>query len=119
MGRADPRRKKEQFPVLYAMRGIDPVRFIPEDGECFADGLARFSASVEKIMDESSGDIAIVAHASVNRLFLCSLLQKRLRELYTIPQPYGCINEIIRDHGPPRVRRVGFLPADLRVVSNR
>lgn len=111
--------KKERYPVLYTMHGIDPVRFVPEQGECFADGLARFSASVEKIIDASAGDIAIVAHASVNRLFLCSLLHKRLQELYTIPQPYGCINEIILEHGPLRVRRVGFLPAELRFVSAR
>ena len=103
---------RKNYPEIYEKRGTDPEHFAPVGGESFADGLARFRASVEQIINESTGDIAIVAHASVNRLFLCSLLQKRLNEVYTIPQPYGCVNELVLENGLLKVGRVGYMPCE-------
>lgn len=104
---------KEKFPGQYARRGSDPEGFSRELGESFHDGLSRFRSAMERVINESSGNIAVVAHASVNRLFLCSLQGKNLGELYTIPQPYGCINEITMESGVLSVGRVGFLPFDI------
>lgn len=101
---------KKNYPEIYEKRGTDPEHFSPLLGESFADGLARFRAAMEQIINESTGDVAIVAHASVNRLLLCSLLQKSLNEVYTIPQPYGCINELVLENGLLKVGRVGYMP---------
>ena len=103
---------KERYPEQYELRGIDPVRFVPEQGECFMDGLSRFQSAVEQIFNESTGDIAIVVHASVNRLFLCWLLQTDLKELFSLSQPYGCINEIIQEQNRLYVKRIGCMPEE-------
>ena len=104
---------KSRFPEQYEKRGLDPEGFSREVGESFTDGLSRFRAAMGKVISESSGDIAVVAHASVNRLFLCSLQNRNLNELYAIPQPYGCINEMFLENGVMTVGWVGFLPFDI------
>ncbi len=101
---------RKNYPELYAKRATNPERFAPVGGETFADGLARFRFAIEQIANESTGNIAIVAHASVNRLLLCSLLQKSLNEVYTIAQPYGCINELVLENGVLKVERASYMP---------
>lgn len=103
---------KKKYPELYERRGTDPMRFVPERGEYFADALSRFRSAVEQILAESSGDVAVVAHASVNRLLLCSLQKMSLNEIYSIRQPYGCINEILEENGALHVKRTGYLPEE-------
>lgn len=104
---------RARYPELYEKRGTDPEKFAPERGERFDEGLARFRAGVELAFGESTGDIGVVAHASVNRLLLCFLLGKPFREVYSIPQPYGGISEIWAQSGALTVGRIGFLPAEL------
>ena len=104
---------KNKFPGQYEKRGIDPEGLSLELGESFSAGISRFKAAIEKIISESFGDIAVVAHASVNRLFICTVLNKNFNELYSIPQPYGCINEIMIEDGILTVGRMGFLPSDI------
>lgn len=104
---------KSRYPEQYAKRGLDPEGFSQEVGESFTDGLSRFRAAMEQIINESTGDIAVVAHASVNRLYLCSLQNKNLNELYSIPQPYCCINEILEENGRLFIGRIGYLPYDI------
>ncbi len=104
---------RARYPELYEKRRTNPERYPPERGERFDEGLARFRAGVEQALRESTGDIAVVAHASVNRLLLCSLLGKPYREVYTIPQPYGGISEINVQNGVLTVGRIGFLPVTL------
>ena len=104
---------KIRYPEQYERRGLDPEGFSREVGESFNDGLSRFRAAMEKVINESSGDIAVVAHASVNRLYLCYAQNKNLNELYSIPQPYGGINEILQENDRLYVGRVGFLPFDI------
>lgn len=101
---------RKNYPELYEKRGTDPEHFAPVGAESFADGLVRFRAAMGQIINESTGDIAIVAHASVNRLFLCALLQKSFNEVYTVSQPYGCINELLLENGLLKVGRVGYMP---------
>ncbi|MFB0919690.1 MAG: histidine phosphatase family protein [Oscillospiraceae bacterium] len=103
---------KEKYPERYANRGIDPIKFAPEGGENLTDGLARFRAAMEHVINDSTGDVAVVAHASVNRLFLCSLMNRELGEIYCIPQPYGCINEILQESGLTSVNRTAYMPAE-------
>lgn len=101
---------RREYPELYAKRGAHPDRFFPENGEPFADALPRFWSAVDGVIRDSFGDIAIVAHASVNRLLLCFLLKKPFSEIYTIHQPYGCINDLIIQNEILQVKRISFMP---------
>ncbi len=103
---------KEKYPEQYAKRGEDPVLFAPEGGENLTEGLVRFQAAMEQILSESDGDVAVVAHASVNRLFLCSLVERNLSEIYCVPQPYGCINDIVQESGLTSVNHTAYMPAE-------
>lgn len=103
---------KERFPAEYEMRGIDPTSVVPNGGESLKDGLLRMQAAFKNIISASTGNIIIVAHATVNRLLLCSMMNKDISELYSIPQPYGCVNEIIYEAGRLYVGRIGFMPED-------
>lgn len=101
---------RRKYPELYAKRKVHPEQFTPEKGELFSDGLQRFRSAVNEVLRESDGDIALVAHASVNRLLLCFLLEKPFSQIYTVPQPYGCINELIMQNRILQVMRYGFMP---------
>lgn len=110
---------REKYPQQYAKRGIDPEHFTPNQGGSFEEGICRFQAAVKQIVDESTGNIVIVAHATVNRLLLCSLMQKSFNKVYSVSQPYGCISEITEENGTIKVGRVGFLPSAFAcAVSN-
>jgi len=101
---------KDKYPEQYEIRGIDPISVVPDNGEKFSDGLSRFKKAVEKILESSLGDIAIVAHSTVNRLFLSMLTQRSLRELFSLPQPYGCINIISENSGELCVQDIALMP---------
>jgi hypothetical protein len=47
--------------------------------------------------------------------FIC----RRNTWIDTMPQPYGCISEIVQDQYLLHVKRVGYLPVQLEDVSNR
>lgn len=101
---------KEKYPQLYEKRGTNPQQYCPEQSEPFDKALLRFRLAIEQILDGSTSNIAIVSHASVNRLFLCSLLKYNLNDIYSIRQPYGCINEIREENGILYVENIGYLP---------
>ena len=62
----------ERWPEEYAKRGEDPTRTMP-GGEDLKHACARFSAAVAEILQDSAGDIAIVAHKGVIDVFLRAL----------------------------------------------
>ena len=101
---------RRSYPEQYELRGSDPVNFTPERGESLSDGLTRFRTAIERILSESTGNIAIAAHASVNRALLCALGERNLREIYLINQPYGCVNEIVLEDGLMCVKRLAYMP---------
>ncbi len=79
---------KALYPEEYAARGRDLEHFAPPGGECFAQVAQRALAALRTILAESRGDIAVVAHAGVNRALLCRLTGRPLGELFDIPQSY-------------------------------
>ena len=54
---------KAHWPELYAVRERDPYT-LPDGSETFEHMADRFREAVRRCIDESSGDIAIVAHKS-------------------------------------------------------
>lgn len=89
---------RERYPELYALRGEDPAKHIMPGGERPADCQSRAIHTLRQILAETEGDVAIVAHAGVNRLILCQVLGMELKDFLSIRQPYGCIN-ILREDG--------------------
>ena len=56
---------RRRWPEVYERRGIDPTYPIPGSEEMSAV-QRRFRAAVEQALAQSEGDIAVVAHATVN-----------------------------------------------------
>ncbi len=67
--------------------GTEPI---PE-GESFEIAGKRFRATVFEILNETEGNLAVIAHAGVIRAFICLLTGKDLNTLMEVPQPYGGI----------------------------
>ena len=99
-----------RWPALYAARGQNPNLPIP-GAEDAAAGQQRFLAAVGEARDASAGDIAIVAHISVNQLLLCHGLGISPYEARQFRLPYGCYCELkMDDRGGFTVESVGRLP---------
>lgn len=101
---------RRRFPEEYALRGEDPVRYGIPGGEAPEACCIRGLEALDHLLETTSGDIAVVAHAGINRLVLCKLLGRELREFLDIPQPYGCINILREEQGRLCVQAVGMCP---------
>ena len=66
--------------------------------------------ALQKLLEQTEGDFAVVAHAGINRLILCALQEQPLHKFLEIPQPYGCINILHADGDVLRVHAVGLVP---------
>ena len=83
----------------------------PISGESRRDGLKRFSKEIEHILNETTGDVACVAHAGVNCCFLSQVLNSPLEQSKSLYQPYGGISRIeIDKKGNMRVAELGIMP---------
>ena len=86
---------KRDFPDQWEERGKDLTGYRPPLGESFHDLYRRVVPAFDMIsLDNSRKNILMVAHAGVNRMILCHLLSKKLENLFSIPQAYGCLNII-------------------------
>jgi len=101
---------RKLYPEKYRRRGERPDVVSPPDGENFHDGARRFCRAFSELSGRIQGDLVIVAHAGVNRAFLCLILGKRLRQSLTLPQPCGCINLIQENDGSFHAIQVGLMP---------
>lgn len=77
-----------RYPEAYAHRGRDFAHFSPPRGESFSQVAQRAWRAMEEILVQSEGDMAVVAHAGVNRTLLCAVAGKPLQELMAFPQHY-------------------------------
>ena len=89
---------KSAYPELYAQRGEDIEYFTPPHGESFHDLSARARYAFNAIMNHANGNILIVAHAGVNRAILTDILGLTINDMFSIEQPYACLNALTRDH---------------------
>lgn len=99
---------KMKYPDEYRRRGLDFAEFSPPNGESFAACQKRAAEVFGDILRNSSGDIAVVSHAGFNRALICSLCSIDLQKLFTIPQPFGCVNHLSLENGVCRVRKTGW-----------
>lgn len=90
---------RARFPEEYRQRGLALADFTPPHGESFAACRERAKKAMRRIACGTEGDIVVVAHAGFNRAFLCDLCRVNLQDLFTIPQPYGCVNILVMQNG--------------------
>lgn len=104
------RKIRSQYPELYEKRGEAPFVCCPPGGEPPADCLARVRSALMNLLERTSGNIAIIAHAGVNRLLLCKLLGRDMNEFLKLPQPYGCVNTLCCDGASLTVKEAAEQP---------
>lgn len=86
---------KEYFPRAYEERGKELEFFIPPEGESFHQLAARVMLVFNNIVEQEGETIMIVAHAGVNRVLLSQISGRPMQDIFSIQQPYGCVNELI------------------------
>jgi alpha-ribazole phosphatase len=101
---------KERYPQQFEERGQNIVDFQVPEAESFAQCAKRARCVWQYIINTTKGNVAIMAHAGINKTLLCDLLDKPLAELLDIKQPYGCINIISQENESFIIEQSGFLP---------
>ena len=101
---------REQYPEIYERRIKNPVVYRIPGGEAISECRNRAMRALEDLLRETEGDIAVVAHAGVNRILLCDLLGRSLKYYLTIPQPYGSVNVLQEEKGRLTVKEIGIQP---------
>ena len=97
---------RARFPEDYARRGLDPS-LPPPGGEAPADAARRGLDALYDLIARTQGNLAVVAHAGINRAMLCALLKLPLAEMHSLPQEYLCINYLRYDGACLSVDAVG------------
>jgi len=105
---------KIKYPEEYKQRGLDFSGFVPPNGESFAMCLKRGKKAFLEIAAQTKGNAAIVSHAGINRVLICWLRNMNINDIFSIPQPYGCVNIIKENRGEYCVADTGLIPSDLR-----
>lgn len=88
---------KSKYAEDYIKRGENIARFIPRNGESFEQCQKRAVTIFREIINSTEGNIAICSHAGFIRTLLCNILNKDLKDMFSIKQDYGCINIITVD----------------------
>ena len=91
---------RQKYPDDHNRRSKEIAHTPPPGGESFMQGLSRFSSAVKSITDRAYENVVIVAHAGVNRIFLCDALGMDHNNVLFLPQPYGCVNSLqVKENG--------------------
>lgn len=85
---------KQKYPDEYIERGNDFENYIVEGGESMSMCRDRALAQLWNIINNSTDNIIIVAHAGVNRLILSELLGISIKESFSFRQEYGSVNKL-------------------------
>ncbi|UWG95689.1 histidine phosphatase family protein [Dehalobacter sp. DCM] len=85
---------REAYPDDYCRRGNDLANFQPPEGESLSDLQRRVLPAFLDVVKNTDGNLAIVAHAGVNRVILCHLMALPLQQLFIIEQNYAGVSLI-------------------------
>ena len=78
---------RTRYADLYAARGKD-MSLMPPGGEAVADAAARGADALRALLAETEGDVAVVAHAGLNRALLWRLSGRPIAEIHSFQQDY-------------------------------
>lgn len=85
---------REKFPEDYAKRGTHPGTIPPAGGESMAEAGVRLLHCIQSLLSGNEGDIAVVTHGGAIRGLLCRLTDRDPDDVFSFPQPWGCVNEL-------------------------
>lgn len=85
---------KESYPLEFIKRNMDIYNYRIPGGESFSEVESRAYNAFQSIVENTNGDILIVAHSGVNKVILSKILRVNLQKSYNMNQKYGCINII-------------------------
>lgn len=100
-----------RFPEIYEARHND-MSIPPPGGESFDSAADRGIKAIMCALSETKGDIAVAAHAGVNRAIMCRCLGLPMRDNRTLDQQYACVNVLGEENGRLKVLCVGRLASD-------
>ena len=95
-----------RFPEAYARRGADPA-LPPPGGETPEHAAERGLAALQALAARTEGNLAVVAHAGINRAMLCRLTGLPMAEMRSLPQDHLCMNVLRYDGARFSVAAVG------------
>lgn len=98
------------YPKLYELRGLDPGNVTPPGGESLGAAGIRFAAALFALLQQTEGELVVVAHAGINRMLLGRLLGMNAWQSLQIAQPYGCVNRLQWDNKALKIHEIGALP---------
>jgi probable phosphoglycerate mutase len=90
---------RTRYPESFKQRRENIAHYRTPGGESFADLSKRVLPVFFGFVETSTGNIAIVSHAGVNRVILCSLMSLPLEKVLTLEQHYAAVN-VIEKKGP-------------------
>ncbi len=92
---------REGWPEVYARRAAEPL-LVPPGAETLYEVRERVVPALHRCLEDSEGDIAVIAHASVMQAILAQLGGVPLEESRSLRPPY-CGVAVIRDGAPLRL----------------
>lgn len=98
------------YPEHFREWMADPELHSPPEGETLRDAAERINTAVKEIITGHRGqNVAVVAHAGVLRIILCSMLGLKLGVLFRLGQDYGGISIVdVYDDDNATVRLLNF-----------
>lgn len=84
---------RQEYSEAYEERGRDILSYRIPNGENFYDLQKRAVRAFEQVV-KTPGDLAIIAHASVNKVLLSHILGAKLDHVFKINQEHSCLNVI-------------------------
>ena len=100
---------EKRWVEFYAQRGDDPA-LPPPGGEPLEECARRFLGAMHQILRNTQESVAVVAHLTVIRSFLCMIQQIPMEHIRTLSLPYGSITRLCWERGSWTVEEIGSVP---------
>ena len=107
---------KTRYPDIYAARGTD-MSLVPPGGEQVIDAAKRGIAVLRAVLSESEGNIAVVAHAGLNRALLWHLSGRPIDELRSFLPDYLQLSVLDYDGENLTIRAINQSPDNFLEVQ--
>ena len=103
---------RRRWPELYEKRAED-LNLLPPGAEVPKEAAERFEKAMRQILENSQGDVAVVAHKTVNQMMICKNFGVPLEERHGYQLEYTSVSRLEYHKGVFRTQEIGkvFLPA--------